>query len=341
MRPRNLAERFRPAIRRGKTAPCTSTPPPYVPAMPPILVTGAAGRVGGVGRMTVQLLRQRNLPVRALVHRDDERAAALRATGAETVVGDLTRGEDVARALDGVRRVFFSLSVSSDYLQATATMAAVARDRGGLEALLNMSQMTVSQMSATRMTDSPQHRQQWLAEQVLDWSGLPVVHLRPTVFLENPFFLAWAAESIARDRIIRLPFGKGRTSPVAASDVAEVAATILAEPAPHLGRVYELTGPRSEDMEAVAAEYASALGRPVRYEDVPIETWRDRELRPRRLPDHLLAHLTTMARLHREDRYDRLTHDVETITGKPATSVRDFVAGHADFFTGETAAAET
>jgi hypothetical protein len=68
---------------------------------------------------------------------------------------------------------------------------------------MNFSQMTVSQMSATRMTDSPQ-QQHWLAEQVLDWSGLPVVHLRPTIFLENPLFLDFAAESIAKDSSIRL-----------------------------------------------------------------------------------------------------------------------------------------
>jgi len=84
-------------------------------------------------------------------------------------------------------------------------MAALARALGEREVLVNMSQMTVSQMSATRMTDSPQQRQHWLAEQVLDWSGLPVVHLRPTVFLDNPFFLGWAADSIAADSTICLP----------------------------------------------------------------------------------------------------------------------------------------
>ena len=57
----------------------------------PILVTGAAGRIGGVGGAVVEALRRRGLPVRALVRREDERAAALRATGAEVVVGDLTR----------------------------------------------------------------------------------------------------------------------------------------------------------------------------------------------------------------------------------------------------------
>lgn len=298
----------------------------------PILVTGAAGRVGGVGRSIVELLRRRGLPVRAMAHREDDRAASLRAIGAEVVIGDLTRAEDVMRALDGVRRVYFGMSVSAQYLQATATAAALARSRRDIEVFVNISQMTVSQMSATQMTDSPQQRQHWLAEQVLDWSGLPVVHLRPTVFLENPFFLAWAAESIANDGTIRVPFGTGRTSPIATRDVAEVAATILAEPAPHVGRIYDLTGPKSEDMNAIAAEYSSALGRTVRYVDVPFEEWRDRVLRKHGLSEHIIEHLATMARLHAENRYDRLTHNVEMLIGRPATSVRDWVREHADQF---------
>jgi hypothetical protein len=50
------------------------------------------------------------------------------------------------------------------------------------------------------------------------------------------------------------------------------------------------------------------------------------------LPDHLSGHLLTMARLHAANRYDRLTHDVEAIIGGPATSIRDFVARHREFF---------
>src|SRR5271170_1318162 len=293
--------------------------------MNPILVTGAAGHIGGVGRTTVELLRQRDLPVRAMVRREDARADALRAMGAEVVVGDLSDAADVARAMDGCDRVYFGMSVSAPYLEATVIAAAVARERGGLEVFVNMSQMTVSQMTLTNMTGSPQHRQHLLAELVLNWSGLPVVHVRPTVFLENPFFMDWAAESIARDATIRLPFGTGRTSPVAGRDVAAVIATILAHPTPHTGKVYELTGPKSEDMNAVAAEYSSALGKTIGYIDVPFEQWRD-ELRKRNLPDHVFHHLQTMAQLHAANRYDRITQDVETITGKPATTVHDFVA---------------
>ncbi len=298
----------------------------------PILVTGAAGRVGAVGRTIVDLLRQRGLPVRALVHREDQRADALRATGAEVVAGDLTRGADVARALAGCRRLYFGMSVSAPYLEATVIAAAVARERGDLEVFVNISQMTVSQMTLTDMTDSPQQRQHLLAERVLNWSGLPVVNVRPTVFLENPLFMDLAAHSIVRNDTIRLPFGEGRTSPVAAQDVAEVIAAVLANPAAHIGKVYELTGPKALDMKAVAAEYSAALGRKITYVNVPFEQWRDQELRNLKLPEHVFEHLLTMARLHAANRYDRVTHEIEAITGRPATSIQDFVAKHSGLF---------
>jgi NAD(P)H dehydrogenase (quinone) len=298
----------------------------------PILVTGAAGRVGGVGRVVVEILRARDWPVRALVRTDDERAESLRALGAEVVVGDLTRAEDVARALEGCRRIYFAMSVSATYLEATVTAAAVARQQGDLEVFVNISQLTVSQMSLTEMTDSPQQRQHWLGEEVLNWSRLPVVHVRATVFLQHFFFSQWAAESIARDDTIRLPFGAGRTSPVDTRDVAEVVAAVLASPPAHVGKIYELTGPRSQDMRSVAAEYSEAIGRTITYVDEPLERWRDQELRGRNLPDHIFEHLLTMAQLHAANRYDRLTHGVEAITGRPATSIRDYVAKHPEMF---------
>ena len=66
---------------------------------------------------------------------------------------------------------------------------------------------------------------------------------------------------------------------------------------------------------------------------MPLEQWRDEELRKFGLPEHLLGHLLTMAKLHAANRYDRLTHDVQTILGRPATGARDFVARHAASFT--------
>jgi uncharacterized protein YbjT (DUF2867 family) len=157
------------------------------------------------------------------------------------------------------------MSVSAGYLEATVLMAAVARDVG-VHALVNMSQMTVSQMSLQHTTPSRQQRQHWLSEQALAWSGLPVVTIRPTMFLESFFPLAGAT---VRDRgRIELPFGRGKTSPVAAADVARVVAAVLADPEPHLGQIYELTGPRSQDMYGVAREYSEALHREVTYADI-------------------------------------------------------------------------
>ena len=298
----------------------------------PILVTGAAGRVGGVGRGVAERLRKRGLQVRALVHREDERAAGLRETGAEVVVGDLTVAREVARAMQGCRRIYFGMGVSAAYLEATIIAAAVARQQGDIEAVVNISQMTVSQMSLTNMTDSLQQRLHWLGEQALNWSRLPVVHVRPTVFLENPLFTVLASQSIAKDDSIRLPFGAGRTSPVAVDDVAEVVATILADPAAHVGKVYELTGPKSQDMTGVAGEYSSALGRKITYVDVPLEQWRETDLRSLNLPEHVDQHILTVARLHAANRYDRFTHDVEAITGRPPTPIREFVAKRTELF---------
>src|SRR5262252_5297706 len=296
-----------------------------------ILVTGAAGQLGAVGRTVTGLLLERGIPVRALVRREDDRAAALRAAGAEVVVGNLLEPADVHRVVSGCRRVYFGMSVSPGYLEATVTMSAVAREVG-VNALVNMSQMTVSQMSIQNTTPSPQQRQHWLGEQALGWSGLPIVTIRPTVFLEG-FFLRLIGPTVRDRGRIELPFGRGKTSPVAAADVAQVVAAVLADPGPHLGRIYELTGPRSQDMHGVAREFSDALNREVTYSDIPPDDW-ERELTRAGLPEHLTGHLVTMGELHRAGRYDRLADGVERVTGHSAMSVREFVSIHADAFGG-------
>lgn len=295
----------------------------------PILVTGAAGQLGAVGRTVTSLLLNRGLSIRAMVRREDDRAAALRAAGAEVVVGDLLEPADVFRVVSGCRRVYFGLSVSAGYLEATVTMAAVAREVG-VDALVNMSQMTVSQMSIQNTTQSPQQRQHWLSEQALAWSGLPVVTIRPTVFLEG-FFLRLTAPGVRDRSRIELPFGLGKTNPVSATDVARVIAAVLADPAPHVGRIYELTGPHSQDMHGIAREYSDALNREVTYSDIPPEDW-ERELKMAQLPEHLIRHLVTMAELNRVGRYDRMADGVERVAGQPAISIREFVSLHARDF---------
>ena len=296
------------------------------------LITGAGGGVGSVSRRVVELLLESGEQVRAMVHRDDERAEQLRVLGAQVVVGDLTRAGDIVDAVDGARRMFFNMSVSPDYLRATAEVCAVCLERGQLDVIVNMSQMTVTQMTLTSTDESHHQRLHWLAEHVLNWSGLPVIRVRPTAFLDNPLFTVLAAPAIRDRGVLALPFGTGRTSPIAAADVARVVAALLHDPADRIGNVYELTGPQVLDVDGLAAQYGRALGRTVAGEDVPYDEWQREVLAPIGLPEHVQQHIATMARLHREDRYNRATDDVERITGQPAQTVMQYVASNPDLF---------
>jgi len=299
---------------------------------PLYLITGAGGGTGGVSRQVIELLRARGHRVRALVHHDDARTHPLRELGAEVVVGDLTEPADVVDAMAGAHRMFFSMGVSPDYLKATAIICDAAREYGHLEVIANMSQMTVSQMTLVSVGESHQHRLHYLAEHVMNWSGVPVVHIRPTVFLDNPLFTWFAAPSLRAQNLLVLPFGEARTSPIATSDVARTVAAVLEDPDHRIGEIYELTGPASLDIDGLAHEYTLGLGRPIRGTDIPHETWVREVVKPLGLPEHVEQHLITMALLHRAGRYDRATDDVERITGQSASTVGHYVAERPELF---------
>jgi uncharacterized protein YbjT (DUF2867 family) len=114
-------------------------------------------------------------------------------------------------------------------------------------------------------------------------------------------------------------------------DVARVIATLLADPQPHIGNIYHLTGPQSENMYFYAEQFSQSLGRKITYQDVAVEAWRDGLLQ-HGLPAHLVNHLVTMSDLHRAGRYDRMSNDVFTLTGKAPMSVLNFVDKNAAAF---------
>jgi len=234
------------------------------------------------------------------------------------------------RAIEGCARVYFGMSVSADYLTATVNTAAVARDHG-VEAFVNMSQMTVTQMSITETTDSPQHKLHWLAEQALSWSGLPVVTIRPTVFLDG-FFRLFAASGVRDADELALPMGGGKTSPISAVDVARAVSTVLENPTRHIGQIYNLTGFESADLEHYARVFSEALGRTIRYRDVSLADW-SKKLLAAGVPAHVVKHLSVMTELSRQGRYDRMTDDLFKLIGQKPISMYDFVKLHAAEFT--------
>src|ERR1700759_4446637 len=92
-----------------------------------LLITGAAGKTGGYA---ARLLLERGHRVRAMVHRFDDRAARLRDSGAEVVVGDLNDIDDVRKAAEGARAAYFVYPIAPGLLEATTTFADGRHARG-------------------------------------------------------------------------------------------------------------------------------------------------------------------------------------------------------------------
>jgi len=116
-----------------------------------------------------------------------------------------------------------------------------------------------------------------------------------------------------------------------AVDVARAVAVILDDPAPHIGQIYDLTGPESADLDQYARVFSEALGRPIRYRDVPLPAWSESR-RQAGFSEHLVRHLSAMAELTRQGRYDRMTDTMCKLTGEVPMNMRNFVKLHAAEF---------
>src|SRR5262245_30304652 len=194
------------------------------------LITGATGATGGDA---VRQLLEKQHAVRALAHRPDERSEHLQKLGAEVVFGDFLDCDSMRAALNGAQRAYFCYPVSPGLVQATAQFAQAAKE-AGVEVIVNM-----SQISARSDAKSEAMRQHWLSEHIFDWSGVPAVHLRPTLFAE---WLLYLAPLIRQGRMLA-PFNTtGRHAPVAAEDQARLIVAILQHPTAHVGKNYPLFG---------------------------------------------------------------------------------------------------
>ena len=281
------------------------------------LIVGAGGSHGATGNYVARQLLERGLHVRAFVRRADERADQLRELGAEIAVGDIRDYEVVRAALEGVQHAYFTYPLADGLLIATATLAAAGKQTG-LQSVVNMSQITARPDHA-----SPAARQHWLAERVLDWSGIGVTHLRPPFFLENLFNVA--APTVRTEGKIYLPYGQGRHAPIAGEDIARVAVGILTDPAAHRGKTYVPTGPASLSMMEQAGVFSGVLGRPVEYVDIPVERWRQILSHVDVMTPWLIEHLSRVAESHQHGEFDAVTDVVETIGGALPQSLEAFI----------------
>jgi NAD(P)H dehydrogenase (quinone) len=281
------------------------------------LIVGAGGRNGATGNHASRQLLARGLPVRAFVRQADDRADQLGALGAEIAVGDIHNFEVVRAALDGVQRAYFTYPIAEGLLEATATFAAAAK-QAGLQSMVNMSQIT-----ARANHPSPAAHQHWLAERLLDWSGIGVTHLRPPFFLEN--LIVTVSRTIQAEGKIYLPYGQGRHAPVAGEDLARVAVGILTDPDAHRAKTYVPTGPVSLSIAEMAAVFTRVLDRPVEYVAIPVERWRQILSNLEEMSPHLIEHLLRVAEAHQQGGFDAVTDVVHAIGAAPPKSLEAFI----------------
>jgi NAD(P)H dehydrogenase (quinone) len=284
------------------------------------LVTGAAG---STGRRATRLLLERGHAVRAFVRVDDGRARALSDAGADVVVGDLLRLDDVSRALEGVRSAYFVHPIAPGLLEATAVFAQAATETG-VRAVVNM-----SQISARRDAESHAAQQHWIGERLLDRAPFGVTHLRPTFFADN-FILS--SRQIAQEGAFRYPFGEGRHAPIAAEDQAHVIAAVMENPEPHAGRTYPLHGPVEMNHHDIAESFSKVLGRTVVYE--PIEPDRfARFLAGAGYSEHLVQHLLSVAVDYQNGLFSGANDVVRSVGQTTPTTIEDFIVAHRAIFT--------
>ncbi len=278
-----------------------------------ILVTTA----GKVGSEAARLLAKREVPVRVLV-RDPERAKALADAGAEIAVGDLAVPASIDEAMAGVTSVVLvSPAVPAQELNVVASAA-----RAGVGHVVK----ATSKASA----DSPIVRRRWQIEieAGLAASGVPHTLLRSNAYMHNVLALAPA---IAKTSGFGSSAGKGRIGMIDARDVAAVAASIAASPAPDAGKTYWLTGPALISYYDVAAVLSKLLGRAITYRELTFDQDNDTMIRAG-VPEQIAEMNAQAASLTADGDAAWITDDVLSLLGRPARSFEEFAADYGTAF---------
>ncbi len=284
-----------------------------------ILVTGATGNVGST---LIPNLIAMGANVRALV-RDESKAQSLRDQGVEVVIGDLDKPATLDAAFSGVDKVFLATAPSPNQVTQARNAIAAAK-RAGSPHIVRLSAGAVQEMPGALPRVSAQHAE---IDAELKASGLPYTILRPHGFMQNTLM---AAQTVASEGAVYMPMKEGKFGIIDIRDIADVAAKVLTEPG-HEGKTYGLTGPASISYHDIAAGLSKALGKEVKYVDVPLEAAREAMV-GMGLPEWYADAYNEYNEAMSEGLGDFTTNDVEEITGHPARSYETFAREFAQAF---------
>jgi NAD(P)H dehydrogenase (quinone) len=287
-----------------------------------VLITGATG---DIGRAAVRESLALGLDVRAMVHSLDSRSETLKILGAQVVVGDLLEINTIRAAMEDVEAAYLVWPVKEGLIQAAVNFAQAAKE-AGVATIINL-----SQRSANRHSKSWSCRDSFITEQVLNWSGLPVIHLRPTYFLEWLLY-PWQLPFL-RQGILRVPAGKGRHSPIAADDQGRAVAALLKNPKDHIGRTIPLSGPVEMDHEQMAAELSDALGRKITFLDLPIDEY-CASIATMGVPPYVVQHLGGAMEDYQNGHMAGSDDNIARLTGLRSMTVGEYARLHSDVLNG-------
>jgi uncharacterized protein YbjT (DUF2867 family) len=275
------------------------------------LITGATGYTG---KYTVDELLRAGKKVRAFVHKKDERSDELANKGAEIFVGDLLDFDAVRKAVEGVTAAYFVIRIESDLILATSIFAQAAKE-ANLKFIVNM-----SQISARREAKSHAAFNHWLSERVFDWSGTPMIHLRPTFFAQwllYPFIIEGNKKGL-----VEFGWSTGKHAPIAAEDQARFISAVLQNPIPHIGKTYPLFGPKEYTASELYAEISRVLGREVKYKTLSENEFKEKLSSQREI---FSQHMFEVVKDHTNGVFAGTDHVIEEVTGKPPMGIEEFI----------------
>ena len=280
-----------------------------------MLVIGPNSKIGSE---LVRLLRARDKDVRVLV-RAAESGAGFAAEGVDVAVGDLGDRASLGRAMTGVESVFL-LSSPAEETVAWHRNAIDAARAAGVRHVVRSSILGADPSSPARFVRDHGHADAYLRE-----SGLAYTIVRPNYFSQN---VVGTAQSLDEQGNFYGGTGDARVSMVDTRDVAAVAAMALTEPG-HERAEYDVTGPEALTNSDDAAKLSSALGRPVRYVDVPDKATRE-TLAGYGLSEWLVDAIVELVQDYRASGADgyvsRVTDDVEDVTGRRPRTLDELLA---------------
>jgi uncharacterized protein YbjT (DUF2867 family) len=276
-----------------------------------ILVSGASGKTGSA---VLHALARKNLPARALVHRDDQIEAAGAAGAVDAIRGDLGSLADLEQAMAGVEKVYHICpNMHPDELPIAMRVVTAAKKMG-------VGQIVYHSVLHPQIEGMPHHWNKMRVEEYLFTCGLPYTILQPCAYMQN---ISAYLPAVIRDGIYAVPYApETRISIVDLEDVAAAAVRVLSEPG-HEGAIYELVGPQPLSQAEVAAVLERVLARPVRAQAVGLDNWIENAKRGG-MASYMLETLVKMFVYYEQNGFSGNSRVLEWVLERPATTFETF-----------------